>query len=680
MRYYSPLIAKSHLGAVLRRREFFFAALLLLLMAVRLVHGLNAESLWGDEGWSVYVTDGSTPRSVVLAIAEDRHPPLYFLMLYLWRHTAGEDEIPLRLLAVFPTLIGGALLYRLGRRLFGAAAGLCALLILTLLDKQVVFSQEVRHYSWLMLWTVASTYTLVRWMRVGVDQPIHTHQRKCKSFFRPHPRPLPASREGMPWRNASLVYGEGMPWRNFPLLVYGEGDRGWGGKYVLTLTAGLYTHSFMLIVLLTQVIYALVALRPFKKVWRLLGLWALAGMAFAPWGVVFVYQYILHGGLKHDFPLTRRVLEMLTLEFLGKPVALFAGLLLLGALSPILRVGGWREARPQKNTALLPVLELLIPLAIIVGLPALNEDFKLLTDRNLVIIIPSLALLIGLGITVFEGFPRAVLIVFLLVNGVFTRDVILNNPPMRPISRYIAAHQVDNQPVMMEVGGADASLAYHLRQEVSAEVRLISALGLRENYRNKGIEPLTVLRFEKLNGVEGLWYVYWNNDPEFLNALSAWGYVRSATAQDTHLGKPIYIYRYDSAAILERSAALFGEQIRLHQAVFPAEIARGEALRAALWWSADLPLPADYTMSVFVLDGAGRLVAQHDGYPSDGQMPTSSWNVGTLIFDLHRLPTNLAAGDYQVGVKVYNGVNGTPLLTQEGKEYFHAGRLKIIQE
>ncbi|MBZ0307087.1 MAG: hypothetical protein K8I82_13540, partial [Anaerolineae bacterium] len=96
-----------------------FPGILLLLMAFLLIPGLGDKSIWGDEGWSVRFTDGDSPRETIHALTEDRHPPLYFLLLDGWREIAGEKEATMRLLAVFAALFTGAMVYQLGKALFG---------------------------------------------------------------------------------------------------------------------------------------------------------------------------------------------------------------------------------------------------------------------------------------------------------------------------------------------------------------------------------------------------------------------------------------------------------------------------------------------------------------------------------------------------------------------------------
>jgi hypothetical protein len=84
-----------------------------------------------------------------------------------------------------------------------------------------------------------------------------------------------------------------------------------------------------------------------------------------------------------------------------------------------------------------------------------------------------------------------------------------------------------------------------------------------------------------------------------------------------------------------------------------------------------------------MLDQAGNLVAQHDGPPLEGRSPTTEWQPGELEFDLHRiaLPSDLLAGTYQLGLKVYWYGDRVPLPvsqdSQTGGEYARLGTIEV---
>jgi hypothetical protein len=102
----------------------------------------------------------------------------------------------------------------------------------------------------------------------------------------------------------------------------------------------------------------------------------------------------------------------------------------------------------------------------------------------------------------------------------------------------------------------------------------------------------------------------------------------------------------------------------------PGSAVPGESITLALWWTARQTPALDYSVSVFLLNDSGQLVAQHDGPPLDGVVPTSAWQPGDLYYDTHKiaLPSALPAGDYQLGVKVYWYGDNRPLAVSMGDQ------------
>lgn len=88
----------------------------------------------------------------------------------------------------------------------------------------------------------------------------------------------------------------------------------------------------------------------------------------------------------------------------------------------------------------------------------------------------------------------------------------------------------------------------------------------------------------------------------------------------------------------------------------PAAARPGATVQLALRWRAERPVGADYTVFVHLLDQDGRLVAQGDGPPLQGDYPTSEWLVGDPVEDRHavRLPPDLSPGPYRFLVGLYH--------------------------
>lgn len=121
---------------------------------------------------------------------------------------------------------------------------------------------------------------------------------------------------------------------------------------------------------------------------------------------------------------------------------------------------------------------------------------------------------------------------------------------------------------------------------------------------------------------------------------------------------PIKIAPVASAPQPQTKAGLvFGEALELAgYDLAPAQPAAGGAVELTLHWRARAKPAGDYTVSVQVLDEAGKLVAQHDSPPVGGNYPTSYWEAGETVLDRHAVavPKDAKPGGYRVLVVVYS--------------------------
>lgn len=107
---------------------------------------LGAQSIWYDEGVSLYLAGLDIP-AMIRHTAGDIHPPLYYALLHLWIRLAGEGEFA----ANFLSLIFGVMLipmvYRAARALGYRRAGLWAALLTAISPYHIWYAQEVRMYT-----------------------------------------------------------------------------------------------------------------------------------------------------------------------------------------------------------------------------------------------------------------------------------------------------------------------------------------------------------------------------------------------------------------------------------------------------------------------------------------------------------------------------------------------------
>jgi len=128
--------------------------------------GIGHESLWFDESYSLAAVSHPA-REIVPLIAEDFHPPLYFLMLRGFTLVFGRSEAAARSLSALGILaLAGLGLFPL-RKLWGEWRGLLFSALVFLTPISLAMGQEARMYSWTAFFVTACFLCLRAWRRYG---------------------------------------------------------------------------------------------------------------------------------------------------------------------------------------------------------------------------------------------------------------------------------------------------------------------------------------------------------------------------------------------------------------------------------------------------------------------------------------------------------------------------------
>jgi len=128
----------------------------------------------------------------------------------------------------------------------------------------------------------------------------------------------------------------------------------------------------------------------------------------------------------------------------------------------------------------------------------------------------------------------------------------------------------------------------------------------------------------------------------------------------------------------------FADQIVLRSCELKSDSFRpGDELELTLRWEALNEVKQDYTVFAHLIYGEDFIVAQHDGQPSQGSMPTSSWKVGQEVQDTHALtvPAGAAPGLYWIEVGLYHQPTMARLkaLDSDGAEITPDGAVRVKQ-
>lgn len=147
------------------RDALIVAGLTLLALALRLAR-LDFQPLWWDEGYSVWFANQPLAEMLRLT-ALDIHPPLYYALLGGWSQLLGLAPVALRLFSVVAGVVAIPLIYVAGRALAGRRAGLLAAGLLAINPLHIFYSQEVRMYGLVVVWSILAVLAAARWLGIG---------------------------------------------------------------------------------------------------------------------------------------------------------------------------------------------------------------------------------------------------------------------------------------------------------------------------------------------------------------------------------------------------------------------------------------------------------------------------------------------------------------------------------
>jgi hypothetical protein len=405
-----------------------------------------------------------------------------------------------------------------------------------------------------------------------------------------------------------------------------------------------------LFIVAAQGLHALVFLRGAVR-GRAVACMALIGGLFAPWFIAVAWQQRDNDtGIWAALPSNWNTVRELLHKFLSGQWALLGGLLLAGAAAWSPRVR-WR---PAGWTFFLFAW---IGVTAIISF-VLNLWFAVLAPHRILLIAPALAILIARGLANVPVAARRLLIGVILVYGVTTVDDYYPKEPWDEMAANMARYAEPGDMALLEVYRGDNPLTFYLDRLMPAGTPIESLRQWREFTPER--YPAGILAV--LSEADTVWLGHWSPDLSAFGFLEQTGHARTALMTTDHWGNALNVYRYDrigGAAPLAR----FSSGMDLLRAEIDAA-----ALRVDLWWRADAPLMQDYTVSAFLLDENGQLVAQHDSFPFENARPTSGWTPSEIVFDPHPLqPDDLPPGRYRAAVQVYTWFDGArfPLLDGE---------------
>lgn len=614
------------LAADMSRRALPALLVLLLGFTLRIIL-LDKQSLWSDE----YITlvRASLSLDDLLAQMPIEHTPLYFVLLHLWFAVAGSGDFTLR----FPSALWGtlsvALVYALGRRVFGPRVALVGMLLLAVNPFQVWYAQDARMYTQLAALSLAALLALdVALVRLDA----------------------PDSGWGSVW-----------PWLAYSALA----------------ALALYTHYYAVIGLTIAALYAvgrLLARREYDSRGWLAFLAAQAGMGllFLPW-LPRALRLLDFPGWRE--PVTTTPWQLAGIYTFGVTVVanaapwlnlLAVALLALGLAS--LAFNHHLDSRSTSHAPratwlspafLLSAAALIVPAGVVLALLLRKPDFH---PRYFIAATPVYSLLLAQAVVALGRWWAplgAGALVALLLASALSLNLWFTN------AAYAKAHYKDYMlGILAQAGDNDALLLQGPSQFLARRygsdnlARTVNLQGSRLRDRPQAEIEQTLAE------------VAAEHSPVWLavELPQTPGYVK--TWLDTHG----YQMDVDGAGDISLWAYTFPRAMpapRPPQSIdgpAPVDLAWGMSLNPArpgdivaldLTWTPTAPVSPNLKVSLRLQGPDGQTIWQRDRVPVDGVMPSDGWRTGQPVADRYafRLPGDLAPGQYTWRVLLYDGAS-----------------------
>jgi mannosyltransferase len=636
--------------------------LVFLAFVLRIAH-LGDQSFWYDEGQSHYFAHQDSLGAMLDVISDSDHPPLYFILLYLWMSVAGRSEFALRFTALFWSVLLVPLIYLLGRRAFGTREGRVAALLMAVSPFNVWYAQEARMYTLATFLGLLSSYLL--------------------------------------------------------LLALQKGRRSLWLAYTLAALAAPYAHLYACFVLLFQSLFVLLwAWRsrptvPFLRAWLLsqVGI----GLGFLPWVGIVLREYASNATYWPGILDLKRFL-------LDTVVAFSAGLTLpLGqagwtATAFLLALGvgcaslAFRrsEPHPRWQGFSLVLLYLMVPTLAALVISYRHPKYA---PRYLLLVTPAYYLLVARGLATLRAHRRwaglAVLlstVIFVgtvqsLYNGYFTEEYARDD--FRAVLSYIEANAWEDDAVIIVGGHAYPILDYYNRLGLAAypiPPRLVASV-------KQPVDRQLVA--ETLNEIVAhhrrVWLILWQErlaDPArlVLNELVA-NTPRLGVGAKFHgpalllfsledkphfsveppVQHPIAVDFADNMQLVgyeltkgqwlrdRQQKELAAAQTETEELVFEP----GETVYLALYWRTRGAVEGDYTAFTHLLAQDGTLYGSWDRKLGGEFYPSSQWPAGDTLREEYPLVVSpeTPPGRYQIEVGLYlpATMERLPVLDENGQ-------------
>ena len=387
---------------------------------------LPGTSLWGDEAFSVELA--SSPGAVFwrFVSSEEANMVLYHVLLRGWLGITGmlgllPDELVVRMPSILFSAVATAVVYAVGRRWWGRAAGALGAALLILNEVQLLSAREARSYELEVLLVCLGWYALMA------------------------------------------------------VLSSDRSSRAWWAAFALFMTLALYAHFFSALVVAAQAC-AVILLLVIRSEWRerarrsvraAIASFGAIGLAALP----LVLYALRHGSTNPQIP-PAGMTEVARFAWnVAGHDPLFA-LALGGAivLAIALTVRTMRAGLRQRSSLLAPVLALacwlIVPIVLSYAATQPRFNLHLFAWGYLVVVVPALCLFAGIGIaSLRRPLVRIGLVVAIISGAAFATPGYSAAPSQdfRAASAWIAERYRPGDGLVATSWSSALGIAYYTR-------------------------------------------------------------------------------------------------------------------------------------------------------------------------------------------------------------------------
>ena len=330
------------------KNEYFLVGLLMLVGLFLCFWLAPYSSFWGDESMVLNLTYKTNSQIVNFLLTQEATPPLYYFLIKAVRVTLGDKESYFRLISGVFFLLSGLFYYKLGKKIGGKTTGLISLVMWSTSYFLLYFSKQARPYGLSAFFSVASFYFFL----------------KCFDEYK--------------IRNAIF--------------------------YLFFTILGLYTSYWFALLLIAQIVIFFAGRnKNWKMFWWMFG----AGLAFLPWGIVYLLKFHNYGvGAWIEKPGLATVWESLGYFGWGQWYAIIPATLIGAVYGFVKKTIDFKKILPPFLCFIIPIVTAFI----------ISQFVPIYTPgRREIIVIPAFVVLISYLISRIENVKWKIIVAILLM-------------------------------------------------------------------------------------------------------------------------------------------------------------------------------------------------------------------------------------------------------------------------